>query len=207
MPVWLLVLTLCAGSSAARPPSPPAFRSLALPPAVTKPLLQRLLQQFVDFAYLKDFRHLGDERDFDHGHILFAPGSRRPVAVLYHTQELAYYEPPASPFAFLDPARRNWLQWIATGRIANASGYVRRSFPKTGAWDWFVAEELPALADHHTIIDKMLDPALVGADTAESAQWVFTRAACDPAALSPSGDEISVLLPGRGQVCLVLSRS
>src|SRR5579883_2361757 len=144
----ILFLALAAAPARAQP-----FSALGLPKSVTKPLLQGLLQSFVDHEYRKAFRHLGDERDFDHGHLLFAPGSDKPVAVLYHTQELAVYQPSASPFTFLDPRGRNWLQWVGDGRIANASGFLRKGFPRGASWDLFVAEDLPVLEAHHTILD------------------------------------------------------
>lgn len=209
LPLALLALALCAPAFGAREPA-------GLPPGLTRTRLQTLLQRFVDAEYMKAFRHLGDERDFDHGHLLFDAKTHKPAAILYHTQELAYYQPPGSPFGFVDPAARNWLQWIGDGRrIENASAYVRRSYPSGGSWDWFTHMELPVLRAHHTILDKMLDGKRLGLDTSRSEQWVFTREPCARGA--PRSDHSSgraspppmlrVTLPDRGRVCLALSRT
>jgi hypothetical protein len=163
------------------------------------PVLQKLLQRFVDSTYLKAFRHLGDERDFDHGHLLYDDDGR-PVAVLYHTQELAHYAGKGTPFAYIDRGARNWIQWLDDGRVENAARYARRDYPRSPSWDWFRAQELPALREHHTILDKMLDPALLGFTPARSRQWVFTRGDCSTAAAR-------VRLPGAQDVCLALSAS
>lgn len=171
---------------------------------------QGLLQAFVDAAYQKGFRHLGDDRDFDHAHILFStgPDSARPMAILYHTQELAslYRElKPGSEYDYLDPEARNWIQWIEGGRVENARKYLRRSYPETLSWRVFQETHLPGFQAFHTITDKMLDPELLGAPVARSRQWVFRRAPC------PEGpgegldeDRISVVLPTRERVCLRL---
>jgi hypothetical protein len=161
----------------------------------TSSRLQPLLQRFVDHGYGKSFFELGEERDFDHGHVLVDARSREPLAILYHTRELT------------DGAReRNWLQWL-DGRIENAESYVRSEYPRTAGWDWFVQRELPKLRERHTITDKMLDPARLGAPLAEgSVQWVFTRRACG-APRAASEDVIQVVLPDRTPVCLTLSAS
>ncbi|MBI3547494.1 MAG: hypothetical protein HY078_00435 [Elusimicrobia bacterium] len=172
----------------------------ALPPAQ----FQSLLQKFVDKLYLKAFRHLGDERDFDHGHVLYS-NSGAPAAILYHTQELAYDQPAGSDYGYLDAEGRNWIQWIDTDSIENASCCVRSKYPETAFWDWFRFAKLPALLEHHTILDKMLDPERVGAETMESAQWAFRRVACGAAKTQVDAERISVRLPGREDVCLDLS--
>src|ERR1700722_10749946 len=82
-----------------------------LPGDLSRAGFESLLQRFVDQSYLKGFRHLGDERDFDHGHILF-DASGKPVAILYHTQELALGQPRDSEFGYLNPETRNWIQWV-----------------------------------------------------------------------------------------------
>lgn len=155
-------------------------------------------------AFQKAFRHLGDERDFDHGHVLHAPGGR-PVAILYHTQELALYHKRDAPFGYIDPKGRNWIQWIDEGRIENANKYVRRAYPDSARWRLFEKNELPGLLRHKTVTDRMLDPALLGVEISASRQWVFTRVSC-PADGSPS--VIGVVLPDtRERVCLSLSAS
>jgi len=191
-------------SSSARAAAP--FAALGLPPALSRAALESLLQRFVDRTYLKAFRHLGDERDFDHGHLLM-DASGRPVAILYHTQELARGEPRSSAYAYVDAAARNWLQWLDDGRVENAAAYKRRDYPRTAAWDWFRVAELPGLEAHRTILDKMLDPTLVPIDPAKSRQWVFTRVACAAAPLAPDSSGLRILLPTRETVCLSLSAS
>ena len=169
---------------------------------VPKMEFQALLQKFVDQMYMKGFRHLGDERDFDHGHFLYN-GESKAIAILYHTQELADQNTADSGFGYIDPSGRNWIQWLGEGRIENAQRYLRKTYPATATWDWFREFELPGLSKHHTILDKMLDPSLVSLDVTKTSQWVFTKIPC---AQAPSaGDEIQILLPTNEKVCLVLS--
>ncbi|MCX5796630.1 MAG: hypothetical protein NTY77_14145 [Elusimicrobia bacterium] len=162
---------------------------------------QSLLQRFVDEQYLKSFRRLGIEDDFDHGHLLFdARSPQRPVAILYHTQEL-------SSDSSLDPRARNWLQWVDRGTVEDASRYERKTYPHSASWDWFLQRELAALRQRHTILDKMLDPALLGVEVSQSRQWVFTRVGCGVADAAPGSDLIRVVLPAGPAVCLSLSQS
>lgn len=176
-----------------------------LPEALSPADLQALLQSFVNKVYLKGFRHLGDERDFDHGHVLY-DAAGKPLAVLYHTQELARGRPRGSAFAYVNAAARNWIQWIANGRVENAARYKRRDYPRTAQWDWFRAAELPELEAHRTILDKMLDPTRVAVDAARTRQWVFTRVPCAGAA-PPRAADLHIVLPTRETVCLALSAS
>lgn len=162
--------------------------------------LQRLLQGFVSAQYGRSFRHLGDERDFDHGHVLYAAGSDRPAAILYHTQELAHEAQPG--FGYLDPAGRNWLQWIDSGKIVNAAAFERHDYPSTASWDWFKLRRLPALTERHTIVEEMLDPQRIGFEPSQGRQWTFTRTDCARHASSDS--RISVRLPSGEDVCLAL---
>ena len=164
--------------------------------ALDETRFQSLLQGFVDQAYLKGFRHLGDERDFDHGHVLH-DGEGRPIAILYHTQELAFYQKADSEFGWVNPGARNWIQWIADGKVENAGAYERLSYPRGAIWDWFQMSELPNLKKHRTILDKMLDPDRVKIDPARTKQWVFTKAEC-------GAGRLSVTLPSRERVCLSL---
>lgn len=183
-----------------------ALGDAAQAPALSRTEFRGLLQRFVDKVYLKAFRHLGDERDFDHGHILFDARSNRPRAILYHTQEMAKGYPSASAFGYVDPNARNWIQWIEEDKIEKADGYQLKDFPRSAFWAWFVERRLPTLRQYHTILDKMLDPALVGADTTHSLQWVFTRVDCD-GKVTPAAPEapIDILLPSGEKVCLALS--
>jgi hypothetical protein len=169
----------------------------ALPLSASR--LQNLLQTFVTGAQGRSFRVLGDENDFDHGHVLLDAGTGAPIAILYHTQELA----ADSAAGYLDAAGRNWIQWLDGRGIENARRYERSEYPRTAAWDWFVAQELPRLRGRHTITDKMLDPALLGSEISGSVQWTFTRVACGAAA----PERIDVVLPDRTTVCLSLGSS
>ncbi|MFI5349440.1 MAG: hypothetical protein ACHQ2Z_07845 [Elusimicrobiota bacterium] len=164
---------------------------------------QGLLQHFVDQAYLKGFRHLGDERDFDHGHLLYDANSNL-VAILYHTQELAADHRAGSDFGYIDPGARNWIQWVNDGRIENAARYLRTDYPATATWDYFRTLELPALQSRHTVLPKMLDPKL-GVDASKTAQWVFTRVQCAGAPPASAADALRVVLPTKEEVCLTLS--
>lgn len=190
--------TVLAAALASASPSQAARLPVRLPDGLDRGALERLLQRFVDTAYGKAFRHLGDERDFDHGHFLF-DGQGRPKAVLYHTQELAMYEPADGPFGWLDPDGRNWLQWLDDGRVENASAHVRASYPSGAEWDWFRYKDLPQLLRHRTILSKMLDSERLGLDLTRAEQWVFTRSE------SCGAQGLSVVLPTGERVCLSLS--
>lgn len=163
------------------------------------PKLQALLQSFVDKTYLKAFRHLGDERDFDHGHFLFASGApgAAPVAILYHTQELAYYAAAGSAYAWLDPNGRNWIQWLSDGRVENARRYLSAD-PGPLPFD------PAALKSHHTILAEMLDPSAFGTRRLVSRQVVFTRESC-PSRVDPSSTLVIRMPGGPRRVCLSLS--
>ena len=174
------------------------------PPALSRTAFQELLQRFVDHAYLKGFRHLGDERDFDHGHLLF-DGQSKLVAILYHTQELAADHPAGDDFSYIDPGARNWIEWVSDGRIENAARYLRKDYPETATWNYFRLLELPALQARHTVLPKMLDPKL-GVDPSKTAQWVFTRVRCRDAA-PERADGLRVVLPTKEEICLALSAS
>jgi hypothetical protein len=183
------------------------FAALGLPAAVSKARLEALLQSFVDAAYGRGFRHLGDERDFDHGHLLLNAKTLAPVAILYHTQELAHAA-KTPDFGYLDASARNWIQWLDGRGIENADRYVRTEYPRTAAWNWFVAADLPKLRARRTITDKMLDPDRLGAELAPaSLQWTFTRTDCGPARTDADSNVIGVVLPDRTPVCLSLSSS
>ncbi len=151
--------------------------------------LGSLLQEFVDRGFGRSFRELGVERDFDHGHLLFAEGEERPFAVLYHTQELG-----AVPGA--DPAARNWLQMIGSRRVEDARRFLRASYPRDAYWEWFRARELPRYREKGTIVWEMLDPGLLGARVASARQWEFSRTSCR------SSRDLAIRVPGRGPVCL-----
>jgi hypothetical protein len=203
----LVAAALLASIAHAAPDAAPqsaSFGSLGLPDALSKPRLQSLLQTFVDSGYGRCFRHLGDERDFDHGHVLIDARTRAPIAILYHTQELAA-EASAADYGYVDPDGRNWLQWLDGRGIENARSYERASYPRSGSWDWFVARELPKLRERHTITDKMLDPTRLGSELAQSLQWTFTRTACPGAGPDDASRVMRVTLPDRTPVCLALS--
>lgn len=199
-----LLLILCAlATPVCSAVQPLTLAPLVLPASLPAAGLEMMLQSFVDQVYLTGFRHLGDERDFDHGHIL-ADSSSRPLAILYHTQELALGEPPGSPYSYLDPKRRNWIQWLDGGRVEDAALYRRTSYPKSPSWDLFRRRDLPGLDANGTILDRMLDPELLAIDVTKTTQWVFTRIPCGPPG---SADSIRVSIRGQETVCLALSSS
>jgi len=179
---------------------------MGLPAMLGKARLQGLLQSFVDKGYGRSFRHIGDERDFDHGHLLINARTGAPIAILYHTQELAH-EAAAADYGYLDASARNWIQWLDGRGIFNANRYERESYPRSATWDWFVARELPALKRRRTITDKMLDPARLGAELSGSVQWTFTRVACGPGESDAASAVLRVVLPDRTPVCLALGSS
>lgn len=150
--------------------------------------LRVMLQEFVNTSWGSRFSELGEESDFDHGHLLRDARTGAVVAILYHTRELAV---PA-------PAERSWIQWFDGRGVESAARYERASYPASASWDWFVARELPRLKGRHTIIERMLDPERLGVEVVPGGQWTFERTAC-----SSAGPEIlSISLPDRTSVCL-----
>ena len=182
-------------------PAPAAAQPIRFLPQLSAVQFQALLQRFVKEQHLKSFRDLGVEEDFDHAHLLFDSRSpERPVALLYHTQEL-------SGHPGMDPKARNWLQWVGPGTVEDAARYERKTYPRSAAWEWFLQRELKALRERHTILDKMLDPALLGIESPRSLQWVFSRADCGSPPPSDPASRIRVVLPSGSAVCLDLSQT
>ncbi|MBI5242000.1 MAG: hypothetical protein HY926_16120 [Elusimicrobia bacterium] len=193
---WALFLSLCLAGS-----SPAAAQPIRFLPQLNALQFQTLLQRFVKEQHLKSFRDLGVEEDFDHAHLLFdSREPERPVAILYHTQELGGH--PG-----MDPKARNWLQWVGRGTVEDASLYERKVYPRSAAWEWFLQRELKLLRQRHTILDKMLDPARLGIESPRSLQWVFSRADCGGAPPADDASRIRVTLPAGPVVCLDLSQT
>ena len=86
----------------------------------------------------------------------------------------------------LRPQGAQLAPWVDRGNIEDAARYERKEYPHTAYWDWFQYRELAALRRRHTILDKMLDPALLGAEVSQSRQWVFTRVSCPQARSAPT---------------------
>ncbi len=203
----LSVLALTSFLAAAQPglarvPPPARLSALGLPAELTENRLQALLQSFVDTGYGVRFRRLGDESDFDHGHVLLDAATGAPLAILYHTQELAGATPGGE--SLLGPDGRNWIQWL-DGRVENARRYERARYPRSADWDWFVARQLPKLRARGTISDRMLDPVRLGAAAERSVQWTFTRRSCAGTSEIAAPGVLRVVLPDRTPVCLALS--
>jgi len=193
-------------------PGPEIGERAGLP--LPKGELRSMLQRFVDHAYLKGFRHLGDGKDFDHGHALYdaASAAENLVAILYHTQEAAYAhhrKDPGGRYDYLDPDARNWIQWMDPGRpIENASRY--RYAEKPADWEDETMGSWSGAVEHRTIHHTMLDPRRFGY-LVESpfpfAQFFFTRVDCDllPAERPADGNDVEIALPTGERVCLLLS--
>lgn len=166
--------------------------------------LAALLQRFVDEAYGKGFRHLGDAEDSDHGHVLyFAAHGGRPVpaAVLYHTQEgaaKAHDSDPGGKYDYLDAQARNWIQWLDSRRpVENAARYARRSYPDTARWNAY-KESIRGYQEARSVISIMLDPALIGGVVVRDVQWTFERADC----AAGTAGITEIRLPRDGTVCV-----
>lgn len=189
-----------------------SWGSQGFPKGFSKELLHSMLQRVIDAAYGKGFRYLGDEYDFNHGHILFPKDSfgKNPVGILYHTQEYAYFyhrSLPGHAYDYLDPGARNWIQWTDASRpVENAYPYARKSYPDTPEWS-SVRDMLPAFQAHYTVVTGMLDPELVGTDLGKNDyQWFFPRIDCPPDGRTfPSGSNgVEVRLPTGEKACLAL---
>lgn len=174
--------------------APASFGALGFPAGMSKETVRGLLQSFADAGWGRRFRELGDEADFDHGHILLDARTGAPRAVLYHTRELDGSVREG----------RNWLQWLDGRGIQDAGAYERTAYPRGADWDWFVARDLPRLRARGTILDRMLDPERLGFTPAPARQWTFTRTACGPAADAPDGAALRLSRPDGAAVCVAL---
>lgn len=184
MTSFLLWASLLATGCLASPTDPTRNR----PIRPDEERLRVMLQAFVNESWGSRFSALGDESDFDHGHLLLDARTGNPVAILYHTRELAV---PA-------PEERSWIQWLDGRGVESAARYERSSYPSSASWDWFVARDLPRYKARHTVVERMLEPALLGFEPAPGPQWTFTRADCADA-------RITVAVPDRTSVCLKTS--
>jgi len=197
--ILFLGLSLLAASAAFAEPLKLKFSELGFPAALSKDEFESLLQRFVDEQHRKSFMLLGDEKDFDHGHFLYsARSSDRPLAILYHTQELTRY--PS-----INHKDRNFIQWVDSGLINNAARYQRLTYTKKDKDYWQMQAELEALRENDTILDKMLDPERLGWKIAESKQWVFKRVDCGKKPPGFDANLIQVTMPAGNTACLTLS--
>jgi len=182
-----------------------SFEDQGFPKEFSKDRLQRLLQRVVDTVYMKGFRYLGEQADFNHGHILFVSGN--PVAILYHTQENAYYDhrnKPGSKYDYLNKSTRNWIQWLGNpDLVENANKYERTAYPDTLVWERFIRYSVPVFRDHYTITPPMLNPEFLGGEVTFELQWRFTKTT--PNATRPSDSNVvNVILPTGEIVFLIL---
>jgi hypothetical protein len=202
------------------------FQTSELPHALTRAQVQALVQRFVDAKHGKAFRHLGDDQDFDHGHLLFKDKQGgRPVAVLFHTQERASRwssEDPGGKYDYVDKKGRNWIVWLDPDKpIENARDYERAAYPDTPEWREWVKLHLEMYQGAFTITYDMLDPKKLGVDPdlgfpskRLNDQFNFHRTDCArlPRPLPEDKAFIEVLLPAaspgaaRERVCLALTR-
>ena len=201
----LFFLFLTAAPSARADADDPPETDYELPTQVGLDEMQSLLQRFVDETYPTAFRLLGDSRDFDHGHFLYAenlPTNRKPFAVLWHTQERGLCK--GMQFQF-DPTARNWIQWLDPKRpLQNAIKYKRRAYPATPAWRALVELRLSDAEECHTIHPEMLDPEALGLRVASTSQWSFTKKDCEEI----KDNRIDISLPPNGaRICLEVSQS
>ena len=172
------------------------FSELGYPKEFTRERFEGLLQRFADEVHLKGFRCIGEYDDLFHGHILFTKNNPRAAALLYHTQEGAF-----DTRDYLDPAARNWIQWLDSEKpIENANKYVRKagaSYPGSG-WDWRVYR------DHFTIGGRLLDPESMGGEVERNVQWDFLNVDCGgvPRPIPSDSNVIEITLKDQGTVCL-----
>ncbi len=175
-----------------------------MPSQVRLDEMQALLQRFVNETYHVSFRLFAYSSDFNHGHFLYdekLPTSRKPFAVLWHTQERGSCVGMSFQF---DPSSRNWIQWLDPTRpLENARKYKRHAYPDTPMWRKFVERDLPDAEDCSTIHPEMLDPELVGHPVAAESQWKFVQKNCEEF----WADRIEILLPPNGdRICLEIKK-
>ena len=177
------------------------FAELGYPAEFTRERFEGLLQRFADQVQSKGFRCIGDLDYLYHGHILFTKDNPRATALLYHTQEGAF-----ETRDYLDPAARNWIQWLDAEKAAeNAEKYVRKagaSYPGSG-WDW------GRFRDHFTISGRLLDPESVGGEVVRNVEWDFLNVDCVgvPRPVPPDSNVIEIKLKDQGTVCLWMDSS
>ncbi len=168
---------------------------------ITKKEMTRALQTMVDTAYGIGFRTIGHPDDLFHGHFIFDGVSPKPRFILYHAQEranlYALYK-PGSVFDYTDKTKRNWIQWLDTFKVEDASLY-RYGYTKPA---WCVSEEA------YTIGYEMLDPAKLGFTPTvigEYYQFNYYQTKCKGKENDPDSDVLSVTLPAGDVVCLEFS--
>lgn len=135
---------------------------------IEQSLLNKLVQEFVNIQYKKSFLYLGDENDFDHGHVLYtrepslnSPDRLRAFAILFHTQEHAFtysLSHPKGKYSYIDKFGRNWVQFFdestqKLGPLLNAYTLVKNMLPNNERNQ----SSLENLRTHYTIRSEMLD--------------------------------------------------
>lgn len=138
------------------------YKSLGLPNELSRSFLTMNLQSFYDQYYNVSFKHIGDWRDFDHGHLLKdATGALR--GVLFHTQERASLAKPDSDYTFIDKSKRNWLLFTHRPfefhnaykfRFTQRPAFWNQEYEKNVSWDEY--------AQAGTVVELMLDPEKIG---------------------------------------------
>lgn len=175
--------------------------------------LQGLIQKMADVTYGKGFRYLGDDKDFYHGHVLYVRKSRKkraePVAILYHTQERAYYAHkynPGSRYDYLDAGMRNWIQWLDFGRVEDANLYKRTDYRDINPG--LVTRLLRGYEEHYTITDWMLDSKALGGETVATVQFLFMSTDLCKKSPVPAGcdDSFVINLPNGERVSLFFTK-
>lgn len=179
------------------------YKSLETSQFLSKEQFQILLQSFVNEKYLKAFKYLADERDFNHGHLIITdtknPSERRLLGILWHTQEGASDAAVGDKYDYIDKMGRNWIEWIADPqRIDNAFMY-KGTKPAPGAHLWTLWESAEGAYTIHT---EMLN---LGVPILTSGYQVFFREIPCPAAEFPkSSNKIKIQMPSGTTTCLAL---
>ncbi|OYZ18966.1 MAG: hypothetical protein B7Y39_12690 [Bdellovibrio sp. 28-41-41] len=185
------------------------YDSLNLPKELTREFLTINIQYYYNQYNGVTFRHLGDWRDFDHGHLLKDPTNRL-RGVLFHTQERGNLFALDSRFHFINKELRNWLLFIDRPLMFENAIKYKYDF-KPSFWNAEYEKNVTwkQYEDAGTVVELMLDPNKTGFNIQpfmskeKTEQFYFKKAIC-PTSVHPKSNIIKIDTK-EGIVCLYVT--
>lgn len=157
--------------------------------------LQSLLEKVYQELKGVGFRYIGHDADLFHGHLL---SSGEEHVILYHTQEMAAYYDRRDPnhrYGYLNRKTRNWLQFLPSGEIKDATQFI--------SWDGAFSEQYSFFRQAYTINSHMLDLARLFSVVSDvsSNQFSFFEIACEHMTVD---NNVLQIAQSSEPICLVL---